>query len=119
MNPLASNSAFQFPEQEYTIEEAYQRGQQAALLLHGTPLFQEAFQYAEHSLMQDVLAEEYPILDRDGNVTGYRDPVVETYAAKKALLGLSAVEAALRAFMSVGEAARTELVAQGFIGDDE
>lgn len=119
MNPLASNSAFQFPEQEFPLDEAVRRGQQAAMLLHGTPLFREAYQYAEHSLMQDVLAEEYPIRDQDGDVTGYRDPVVETYAAKKALLGLGAMESALRAMMSVGEAARAELVARGVIQGDE
>jgi hypothetical protein len=115
---LDSNSIFERPIREMTAEEIYQKGQVAAQLLHN-PVFRDALQEAEYSLSEELLREEYPVRDADGNVVGYRDPVSETYAAKKAMLGLRAVEGALRAFIADGEETKTTLVRAGVIEADD
>lgn len=112
IDPLMSNSVLQRPEREFTYEELHQRGLQAQQLL-GSEMFREALQEAEYALLEELTREEYPVFGPDGDVVGYRDPVQETYAAKRALLGLGAVERALRAFIADGEAARNVLQAGG------
>lgn len=112
IDPLKSNSALQRPERGFTAQELYERGQQAERILDAT-MFRDAIQEAEFTLLGELLQEEYPVFGPGREISGYRDPVQETYAAKRALIGLGAVERALRAFIADGEQARNVLQQAG------
>lgn len=90
---MIDNSIFTRPEVEYTYDEVIQRGEQAELILK-SPVLRDALREAEYDLAQQLLEAEGPN---------------EAWAAKAAILGLGAVERALRAVVSDGEQAKNVL----------
>jgi hypothetical protein len=93
---MIDNSIFTRPEIEYTYEEVIQRGQEAELMLK-SPVLRDALREAEYDLAQQMLEATEP--------SG-------TWAAKSAILGLGAVERALRAIVSDGEQTKNVLAAK-------